>query len=210
MLSKHDLVPPEGQIIHALWTLHFLKQYPKQDAGCPAVGRSRGAVDPKTFCKYVHPFIYAIASLEIYVVSIFIFSSSSCSIVFLISNQILQNIFSGILFLQILLNNHFKGDVCNDCLMSIDGTDFQIQEKGKKFYSFKFKKSALRYEVALCILTGDICWISSPYAPGIWNNLDVFHFLWQHFLSHLNMSRQMMGALVKLPSKLSAQRALPS
>ncbi len=93
MLSTHDLVPPEGQIIHALWTLYFLKQYPKQDAGCAAVGRSRKAINPKTFRKYVHPFIYAIASLEIYVVSIFIFSNSSCSIIFLFSNQILQNIF---------------------------------------------------------------------------------------------------------------------
>ncbi len=29
-------------------------------------------VDPKTFQKYVHPFISAIAELEIYVVSIFV------------------------------------------------------------------------------------------------------------------------------------------
>lgn len=72
MLSTHDLVPPSGQIIHMLWTLYFLKQYPKQDAGCAAAGGSRRAIDPKTFRKYVHPFISAIAELEIYVVSIFV------------------------------------------------------------------------------------------------------------------------------------------
>jgi hypothetical protein len=35
-------------------------------------------------------------------------------------------------------------------------------------------KSGLRYEVGLCILTGDICWWSGPYAPGNWNDLTIF------------------------------------
>ena len=65
-------------------------------------------------------------------------------------------------------------DKGNDCLMSVDGTDFRIAEHGKKFYSFKFKKSALRYEVALCILTGDIVWINGPYEPGVWNDIAIF------------------------------------
>ena len=30
MLVEGDLVPPGGQIIHLLWTLYFLKAYPKQ------------------------------------------------------------------------------------------------------------------------------------------------------------------------------------
>ena len=40
--------------------------------------------------------------------------------------------------------------------------------------SYKFKKSGLRYEVALCIQTGSICWWSGPYTPGKWNGLSIF------------------------------------
>jgi hypothetical protein len=60
-------------------------------------------------------------------------------------------------------------------LLSVDGTDFCIAMGwSKSFYSYKFKKSGLRYEVGLCIKTGDICWWSGPYAPGIWNDLSIF------------------------------------
>jgi len=41
-------------------------------------------------------------------------------------------------------------------------------------YSHKFKKSALRYEVALNIQTGDICNIEGPYPPGIYNDQLIF------------------------------------
>jgi hypothetical protein len=44
----------------------------------------------------------------------------------------------------------------------------------QSFYSFKFKKSGLLYEIGLCIKTGDICWWSGPYAPGMWNDLSIF------------------------------------
>jgi hypothetical protein len=53
----------------------------------------------------------------------------------------------------------------NDCLMTIDGTDFQILQqgtatKGNAFTSHKFTgKSALRYELGVRILGGDLVWI---------------------------------------------------
>jgi len=47
----------------------------------------------------------------------------------------------------------------------------------KPFWSYKFKKSGLLYEVGLCILKGDICWWSGPYAPGVWNDLAIFRDL---------------------------------
>ena len=53
-----------------------------------------------------------------------------------------------------LWNDRKKEDKGNDCLISINGTDFRVAESGRAFYSFKFKKSALRYEIGLCILTG--------------------------------------------------------
>ena len=75
----------------------------------------------------------------------------------------------------IQFENRKKGDVGNDCLLSVDGTDFRIaMGYSKPFWSYKFKKSGLRYEVGLCILTGDICWWSGPYAPGTWNDLTIF------------------------------------
>jgi hypothetical protein len=32
----------------------------------------------------------------------------------------------------------------------------------------------LRYEVALCIQTGDIVWINGPYEAGMWNDFKIF------------------------------------
>jgi hypothetical protein len=67
-----------------------------------------------------------------------------------------------------------KGDKGNDCLLSVDGTDFRIPEHGRTFYSHKFKKSGLRYEVGLCILTGDCVWVNGPYECGMWNDVMIF------------------------------------
>jgi hypothetical protein len=58
--------------------------------------------------------------------------------------------------------------------LSVDGTDFACAEYGKSFYSHKFKRSGLRYEVALSILGGEICWISGPHIPGRLNDLTIF------------------------------------
>jgi len=57
----------------------------------------------------------------------------------------------------------------------VDGIDFELaMGYSKPFYSHKFKKSGVRYEVGLCIKTGDICWWNGPYEPGIWNNEMIF------------------------------------
>ena len=84
--------------------------------------------------------------------------------------------------LQIIWENRFKKDKGNDCLTTVDGTDFRIGEQGKLFYSFKYKKSGLRYEVALCIATGDIVWVNGPYECGMWNDPKIFR---DSLLSHL-------------------------
>jgi len=77
---------------------------------------------------------------------------------------------------KIVFENRFAGDVGNDCLLSVDGTDFRVAKSYQKpLYSFKFKKSGLRYEVALCIKTGDICWWAGPYLPGLWNDNMIFN-----------------------------------
>jgi hypothetical protein len=67
------------------------------------------------------------------------------------------------------------GDVGNDCLLLVDGTDFRLAMGWKKpYYSYKFKRSGYCYEVGLCIRTGDICWWNGPYEPGEWNDEMIF------------------------------------
>lgn len=50
----------------------------------------------------------------------------------------------------------------------------QVPEKGPDWFSHKFKKSGVRYEVALGIKTGDICWFSGPYMCGLWPDIEIF------------------------------------
>ena len=77
---------------------------------------------------------------------------------------------------QIKFENRKRGDIGNDCLLLVDGTDFWIaMGYSKIFWSYKFKKSGLCYKVALCIRTGDICWWIGPYAPGVWNDNMIFN-----------------------------------
>jgi DDE superfamily endonuclease len=61
--------------------------------------------------------------------------------------------------------------------MTIDGTDFQIQEPipfSNKWYSHKFGGPALRYELGVAISTGDIVWFNGPFPAGRFNDLRIF------------------------------------
>ncbi len=56
--------------------------------------------------------------------------------------------------------------------MSIDGMDFHILQKGPAFASHKYAgKSALRYELGIDILAGNLVWVSGPYPAGKWNDV---------------------------------------
>ena len=66
-------------------------------------------------------------------------------------------------FLKISFENCFNDDVGNECLMTIDSADFRIWEPrlfdcdcSKIWYSSKFQGAGVRYEVGICIRTGDI------------------------------------------------------
>ena len=48
LLGRDSLLPEGSDPKHLLWTLHFMKVYPKQGPGCAVVGASHGAVNPKT------------------------------------------------------------------------------------------------------------------------------------------------------------------
>jgi len=80
------------------------------------------------------------------------------------------------------------------CKVSVDTTDCHIQEpkqseyiraklraKGDlhnpydpRFKSHKIGKAALRYELAICIRTGDIVWVNGPFPAGAWNDIAIF------------------------------------
>jgi hypothetical protein len=72
--------------------------------------------------------------------------------------------------------------------MSVDGTHFRIPQKGaaKKgnlFGSHKYAgKSALRYELGVDILMGNLVWIQGPYPAGAWPDIKIFTSCLAHFL----------------------------
>ena len=72
MLLEDGLRPKKSKPKHLLWTLYFLKVYPREAPGCSAVGGSKGAIDPKTLRKWVWLFIERIAELADDAVSIFV------------------------------------------------------------------------------------------------------------------------------------------
>jgi hypothetical protein len=70
LLDRHDLLPKKSRPKHLLWTLYFLNVYPRQSPGCSVVSASSGAINPKTFRKWVWMFIENIQELVVMVVSI--------------------------------------------------------------------------------------------------------------------------------------------
>ena len=63
----------------------------------------------------------------------------------------------------------------HDTHVSVDCTDCKILQKGRSFASFKFaKKSGLRYEVGVAIMSGQIVWINGGFPCGLYNDLTIF------------------------------------
>ena len=91
------------------------------------------------------------------------------------------------MLLKILFERRYLGDKKNDCLMTVDGTDFECAEQRRWCYSHKFGHSGLRYEVGISILSGDICWINGPYEAGRWNDISIFR---DSLMSHLDDSER--------------------
>jgi DDE superfamily endonuclease len=78
---------------------------------------------------------------------------------------------------QIKWENRLLGSGYKTCLVTVDGTDCPIYEPrpfSKAWYSHKLKGPGLRYEVAVCIQTGDIVWFSGGFPCGRWPDLKIF------------------------------------
>ncbi|KAL7526661.1 hypothetical protein ACHAWF_007363 [Thalassiosira exigua] len=76
--------------------------------------------------------------------------------------------------IHILFEYRKKGDIGNDCLLSVDGTDYRLPWLNTNFWTYKFKSCGLRYEVGIGIIGGDICWLHGPFPPGLWNDNMIF------------------------------------
>ena len=127
-----------------------------------------GGVDAKTMRKHVWPMIGSVYELNYSVVSLLTLLFAMCQI------QLFSHLFL-LSHCQILWENRKRGDVGNDYLVSNNRTDLPLAKSYvKELWSYKFKHSALRYEVALCIKTGDICWWNGPFEPGIYNDEMIF------------------------------------
>jgi hypothetical protein len=89
---------------------------------------------------------------------------------------------------QINFDSQKKGDILNDCLITVDETDFCVLQKGTEtkgnaFTSHKYAgKSALRYELGMSILGGDLVWIRGPYPVGKYTDIKTFNKVLHHFL----------------------------
>ena len=75
----------------------------------------------------------------------------------------------------------------NNCTMTVDGTDFCILHKGitmkgNAFGSHKYAgKSALRNELGVNILTGNLVWIQGPYTAGEHTDIKIFNKVLRNF-----------------------------
>ena len=87
------------------------------------------------------------------------------------------------IFVKIIWENRFKNDRGADCLITVDGIDCRCPNYGPAFSSHKFaKKGGLRYEVGICIQTGDIVWVNGPYPAGRMNDIKIFRHCLKSFL----------------------------
>jgi hypothetical protein len=79
--------------------------------------------------------------------------------------------------LQIKLANRFRNDRGRRCKLTVDGTDCEVEQQtpfSKLWFSHKFKAAGLRYEVGVCIQTGDIVWVNGPFKCGQWPDVSIF------------------------------------
>ena len=79
------------------------------------------------------------------------------------------------------MENRYLDDTGEDCLVSVDGVDFEIcepwpYERGYSdiWYSDKFKGPGLRYMICLSLKRGDIVRIGGPSPCGKYNDGQMF------------------------------------
>lgn len=146
---------------HLLWGLALANSYDTESNFASVFNVTR-----KTFRKRAFEALVACASALPQVVSVLLKDLDCCH-----SDQSLRLLF------QVKWENRLNADKGKTCKVTVDGTDCQIFEPrpfSKQWYSHKFKKAGVRYEVAVCIQTGWIVWINGPYPCGAWPDIKIF------------------------------------
>jgi hypothetical protein len=175
---------------HLLWALYFIKLCPKQGPGCLVLGASASTVDLKTHHKLVWVYVKATTKLVDMVMSLLYFlhvfidllstataskdhrrqrmplpSIRCCCHMPLSSTVVISHRPPPRRLPRILFDSHKKGDILKDCLMTVDGTDFHVPQKGmatkrNAFASHKYAgKSTLCHKLGVSIL--GVTWCGS-------------------------------------------------
>ena len=149
---------------HLLWALAYMKTYAPEHKMALDLG-----IDEKTFRKWAWFFMEGISELCSYFVSAEKFGCHVCSYNF--------NFACLVALLKIRWENRFRQDTYQRSLVTVDGTDFQIYEPSPfstEWFSHKFDGPGLRYEIAVCINTGDIVWFNGPFPAGSHADVTIF------------------------------------
>ena len=147
-----------------LWACLQLMVYPSENFISTLLD-----VDEKTLRKWSWSFLLALSDLERDVVSNFgIFLNVLYFITYYFS-------FCFFAIAKIIWTDRFEEDDGNDCLTSVDCTDYRVEiQGGPAWFSYKFRKPGLRYEICLCIKTEYIVWINGPFPCGDYNDITIF------------------------------------
>jgi hypothetical protein len=87
----------------------------------------------------------------------------------------------------------YFGILATTTFVSLDGTDFPILEPTEfdpKWFSHKFRGPGIRYEIGLCITTGNIVWAHGGYPCVEWPNL---RLALDAFINHLEIGKKAVG-----------------
>ena len=116
-----------------------------------------------------------------------------------------------LLTVQIVWEDRLLGDIGNDVLVTVDGTDFMIPQLTPfwtGWFSHKFKGPGLRYEVCLCILTGDIVLVHGPFPCGKYADITIFRHALKHFLGEGERAEADSGYIHESPGFVVVPDAL--
>jgi hypothetical protein len=162
-------IPGVG-VKHFLWALAFLRVYATQTCLRSMMGHPSRQV----FRTWMWKVVKAIANAFEEVVSEFYYC---CFPLFYVYSHFL---FASSL-LQVVFENRFRNDRRRTCKITVDCTDCAISEPwpwesgfNRQFFSHKINGAALKYEVGVCIQTGDIVWVNGPFKAGKWNDIKLY------------------------------------
>ena len=90
---------------------------------------------------------------------------------------------------EIHQENRLCGQPIEGCNISVDGTDCPVYENhpfDRSLFSHKFKRAGLRYEIAVCIHSGEIVWCHGPFKCGSYPDLRIFRLRLKNLLIESN------------------------